>query len=154
MDPIPLAILLFAVGAVLLVLEALLPAAGIIGAGGVLAVLGAIGVCFRVSPSLGLGALIGAALLTPIAWSLWVKLWPRTPMGRRLILQTVAGGAKPAAAVRVGQAGTTVSELRPAGECEFAGERVEAYSEGGVVPAGRPVRAVSVTGGRVLVRPV
>ena len=154
MDPLHLAILLFAVGLVLLVLEALLPAYGMIGLLGAASILGAVGACFWVDQRVGLGALAGAAVLTPLLWAAWVRVWPHTPMGKRMILHTVAGDVRPANTVRPGQSGVAVSELRPSGECAFGDERVEAYSEQGIIPAGRAVRAVSVSGNRVLVRPV
>lgn len=156
MQPLPLAILLLAVGLALLVLEALVPAYGIIGLMGVASVLGAVAACFYVDQRLGVAALGGFAVLTPLLWAAWVRLWPRTPMGRRMILRTVAGGhAKPDAhQVWPGQAGVAVTELRPTGECRFGDHRVEAYSEQGIIAAGQPVRAVSVSGNRVLVRPV
>jgi membrane-bound ClpP family serine protease len=154
MQPLPLAILLLAVGLALLVLEALVPAYGIIGLMGVASVLGAVGACFYADQRLGVAALAGFAVLTPLLWSAWVRLWPRTPMGRRMILRTVAGQAKPDAhQVSPGQAGVAVTELRPSGECRFGNHRVEAYSEQGIIAAGQPVRAVSVSGTRVLVRP-
>lgn len=154
MEPLALAILLFAVGLALLVIEALVPAYGMVGVLGVGSVLGAVATCFRIDERLGLGALAGFAVLTPLLWSAWVRLWPRTPMGRRMILHTVAGQTKPdAQEVWPGQAGVAVTELRPSGECRFGDERVEAYSEHGIIRAGQPVRAVSVSGNRVLVRP-
>jgi membrane-bound serine protease (ClpP class) len=154
MEPLPLALLLLAVGLVLLALEALLPAYGVIGLMGVASILGAVGACFFVDQRLGVAALAGFAVLTPLLWAAWVRLWPRTAMGRRMILQTVAGQAKPESQqVFPGQAGVAVTELRPGGECRFGDHRVEAYSEQGIISAGQPVRAVSVSGNRVLVRP-
>jgi len=48
----------------------------------------------------------------------------------------------------------TVSELRPAGVCEFDHERHEARAELGTIAAGRAVRVVRIDDGRVVVRPL
>ena len=53
----------------------------------------------------------------------------------------------------VGQAGTAVSELRPAGIAEIAGERVDVTTEGDFVRSGTPVVVVRAEGMRVVVRP-
>ena len=164
MTPSALAILLFAVGAILIVAEVLLPAHGVIGLIGLVSLLAGVGVCFWINQYLGLGALIALVAVTPFAAMLWVKVFPHTPVGRRLILGRSAGGgvsegrAAPTPFVQVGQTGRAVTEMRPMGVCEFvlpAGpERVEARSEGGIIPAGQAVRVVGLVDRRPTVRPV
>ena len=151
MDPIPLAILLFAIGFVLMVVEVMLPAYGMIGFLGVACLLGGVAACFWVNEWLGAGVLAGLGVATPFLWAAWVKIWPHTPIGRRMVLPSVAKVPRPTA-LRVGQAGVSVSELRPAGLCEFAGERLEAFSEGEVIPVRTPVRVIALVDGRAMVR--
>ena len=152
-----LAILLFAAAAALIVLEMLLPAHGVIGLLGAVALLVGIGVLFYLNQALGLAVATGLTVATPFGIALWMKIWPRTPVGRRLFLPPAppgAGGRITTPPLHVGQTGTTVSELRPMGMCEFEGVRLEARSEHGMIPPAATVRVVSVVDGHVIVRPL
>ena len=153
MTPLTLAILLALAGLALLVVETFLPTQGILGAVGAAALAACVVVCFRVDSRLGFGVMAAMVVAAPFAAVAWVKLWPKTPVGRKMILSPVAGDA-PAAAVSVGQTGVTVSELRPMGVCAFGPERVEARAERGTIPAGRQVRVVDVVDRRPTVRAV
>jgi membrane-bound ClpP family serine protease len=146
------AISLFALGAVLLLAEALLPTHGVLGVGAVLAVLAGIVVCYVIDFWLGTGVFFGTAIAAPFVGAVAVKVWPHTPVGRRVTLPPVEAPA-PVERVHVGQTGYTVSELRPMGIVEFDLDRVEAISEHGVITPGQPVRVVAVQGGRPTVRP-
>jgi membrane-bound ClpP family serine protease len=145
------AIMLFAIGAVLVLAEVLLPTHGVLAAAAVLAVVGGVVACYRVDFWLGTGAFFGTAILTPLLGALLVKVWPHTPVGRRVTLPPVQN-TPPPTTVRVGQAGTTVSELRPTGIVEFEFDRVEAVSEHGLIDPGRRVTVVAVHDGRPTVR--
>ena len=60
----------------------------------------------------------------------------------------------PVFALRPGQPGVAVSELRPGGVCEFGDQRVPSQSEAGIIRAGTPVRVVAYADGRATVRAV
>lgn len=158
MNPPALAILLFAGGVILLLAEVFLPTHGLLGVMGAIGLIGGVGVCFSINEFLGLGAAVTLVVLMPFATALWVKVWPHTPAGKRLILGPVApANADASPPVHVGQVGVVVSELRPGGVCEFgpASERVEARSEAGaVIPAGRRVEVVALVDHRPVVRAV
>ena len=158
MTPLALAILLFTVAAALLIAEMLLPAHGALGVLAVGAMVGGIFVCYRISHALGLYVAVGLALAAPFAGAVWIKLWPKTPLGRRLVLGSARPphntGVEPESRVRVGETGIVVAELRPNGVVEFADHRLEARSERGVLPAGQRVRVIAVVDGRPTVRPV
>jgi membrane-bound ClpP family serine protease len=47
-----------------------------------------------------------------------------------------------------------ISELRPIGQCEFDGQRLEAQSDHGIVAAGAKVKVVNVINRRPTVRQV
>ena len=153
MTPTTLILLLVLGGVVLLAAEMLLPAQGILGVLGALALGAAVVTAFRVDSRVGFGMLVALVLATPLAWMLWVKVWPRTPVGRRMILSPVRSDLADAG-VAVGQTGITVSDLRPMGVCAFGTERLEARAERGTIPAGMPVRVVEVTDRRPTVRAV
>lgn len=149
-----IAILLAAVGLALIVAEVFLPTHGLVGLLGGGAIVAAVAVCFFINQWLGLALATTVVVAMPVAAGVWVKLWPKTPVGRRMFLPPPPKGAPVQAVVHVGDVGRTVSELRPMGTCEFGQQRVEARSEQGVVAPGRLVRVVAFADGHPTVRPV
>jgi membrane-bound ClpP family serine protease len=152
MEGYSLVTLLMVIGVALLVAEMLLPSHGILGVGAAGCILGAIVVAMRQSAWAGLILLLAVTAMMPFAWVAFVKIWPKTPIGRRIVLPPVENQPSPPL-VRVGQSGMTMSELRPMGMCEFdGGVRVEAHSEHGIVPPGTPVTVVALVNNRPTVR--
>ncbi len=152
MSPTLLIILLFVTGVLLLLGELLLPTQGVLGVLGAGAILWGIGRAFFVNQWLGLGLLVATLLATPFAITAAVNLWPRTPIGRRLILGPVDEDVVQPPRVGLGQTGVVVTPLRPVGVCEFGGERHEARADVGEIDAGANVRVASIDGGRIVVR--
>jgi membrane-bound ClpP family serine protease len=143
---------LLGVAVALLVAELLLPTHGLLGVAGLAAAVAGIVVCTRLNAWAGLGLTLALVAATPLLWGAWLKVWPKTPVGRRMIL-TATISQPPEAPVHVGQVGVTVSELRPMGVCELEdGTRVEALSEHGLVPPGTAVRVIAVANNRPTVR--
>jgi membrane-bound ClpP family serine protease len=152
--PLPqLAILLFGIGIALLLSELLLPAHGLIGILGGGAILAGVVTCYRVDFWLGTGVFLATMVATPFLGALAVKVWPKTPIGRRVVLPPVIDPIDEPT-VHVGQTGVTVSELKPMGMCEFASGRLEAISEHGMIDPGRTVKVVGLTNNRPTVRAV
>jgi membrane-bound ClpP family serine protease len=152
MTPAEWAILLAVAGLVLLVAELYLPTYGVLGVIGAASLLGAVGFCFVIERYLGVAALLGGLLAAPFVTAAMLKLWPRTSMARKMTLPPVDSRPAPLP-FQMGQVGVAVSELRPMGECEFDGRRVEALSEsGGIVPAGSRVKVMGADRRRPLVR--
>lgn len=150
-----LAILLFGIGLALLAGELLLPTHGLLGVAGAGAVLAAVVTCYLIDFWLGTAVFLATVIATPFVGALTIKIWPHTPIGRRIVLQTVAGQAPQGASIRVGDSGVAVSELRPVGICEFDPlGRLEAISELGMIEPGRTVKVVAVVGNRPTVRAV
>jgi membrane-bound serine protease (ClpP class) len=158
MDPLSLIFLLFAAGVVLLVAEVGLPSHGVLGLLGALCFVAGVGVVFYLHQWAGVALAVGLMVATPFLITLWLKIWPRTPLGRRLILASPAAKQPSANTTSderswIGQTGVTASELRPGGTCEFGGERIACAAEHGVIPAGASVRVIAVIDGRPVVRP-
>jgi membrane-bound serine protease (ClpP class) len=102
---------------------------------------------------------VALSLLLAIAASLaLLRVLPRLPFGRRLILETEllagAGGASAPESDRrwLGKCGTTMSPLRPAGVAHLDGERVDVVSEGEFLEAGESIEVIRVDGNRIVVR--
>lgn len=144
-------ILLFAAGAVLLVLELLLPAFGILGILGGGAVLVGVGMCFMFSATAGLIATGGVIASTPLLWMAFLKLYPKTYVGRRTLLPAATSDITPLP-VQIGQRGVVTADLRPTGECDFGGTKVETLSGAGLLPVGTKVVVVNLDDRRPVVR--
>jgi membrane-bound serine protease (ClpP class) len=154
-------LLLLGIGLLLLALEIFVfPGFGAAGALGILAVVGGLALSLvgagatwsgviaavgRVSLSL-VGALgLGAILLLFL---------PRLPVGRSLVLQSALGDAAQNVEEQrwLGQSGTAVSPLRPAGIALISGQRLDVVSDGEMVAAGEPIIVMRVDGNRIVVR--
>ncbi len=96
------------------------------------------------------------AALPPLIGAWLVHFWPRTRMGRELVLPSADKIPRPLEPlpVQIGQTGLAVSELRPMGTCEFAGQRIEAISELGIIPRGKQIRVVNIINRRPTVRAI
>ena len=154
MDGYVVVILLLAIAAALVIGELLLPTHGLLAVVGGAAAVIAVVVCARQNPWAALGLMVVLAAATPLVSAAWLKLWPKTPVGKRILLSATAP-PPPEAPVTVGQRAVAVSELRPMGVCELEdGTRVEALSEHGIVPAGARVQVIAIGNNRPTVRVV
>lgn len=153
MAPIALAILMLVVAIALLVGELLLPTHGVLGILAFVCGLVVVVACYQIGPNIGLTVFILLVLLTPVVLGLMLQMWTHGPMGRALTLAPERETVR-TTQVYIGLVGTTLTELRPAGECDFGEFRSEVFSERGMVPAGSQVRVVAIVGGRPTVRQV
>jgi membrane-bound ClpP family serine protease len=146
-----LTLLLFMAGALLLVGELFLPTQGILGTIGVLSIIGGIVVGFRMNQWLGLTLMLITLALAPVAITVALNVWPKTPIGKRMLLPPVQASEQQLP-VTSGAVGIAVTALRPAGECEFGPHRIEASSEHGPIAKGARVQIVRVEPTRAIVR--
>ncbi len=160
--------LLLALGGVaLLLIEFLvIPGFGFAGILGILALLAALVMSVVGSGAtpeffmLAAGRIVLSLLLALLASFLLLRFMPRTPFGRRLILQSGLGagheyGSAPESDLRwLGKRGRTTSPLRPAGFADIEGARVDVVSEGELIEPGTPVEVTRVDGNRIVVRPI
>lgn len=155
-----LGIFLIGLGFLLLLAEAFLPAHGVLGVAGLAGIAGGIVLLFEYDRDAGLSGLLGVTVAVPAAIGLLLYLWPRTPMGRKLLRHapsqdlTLADAefCKKLDQLR-GCYGKTVSTLKPSGVVVFDGQRVDSISEGMMIEPGRLVRCIDVQAGKVVVRP-
>lgn len=150
-----MAVILILVGAFLLLAEALLPTQGVLGVLGGAALVGAVIAIFLLGPWYGIATLALLVLISPFVFMWMMRIWPKTPVGKRLVLNAVVSGTSPAPKVSVGAIGTTVTELRPIGECDFEDQRIEVISELGLIDPGTQVKVVAhEPDGRPIVRAI
>jgi membrane-bound serine protease (ClpP class) len=158
-------LLLVALGIVLLALEIfVIPGFGIAGTVGIASLLGGLALSLvgaGATAALVLWAVgrVALSLLIAIAVSLvFLRLLPRLPYGRSLVLETGldarAGYASaPESDLKwVGKRGTSATPLRPAGIADFEGQRVDVVSQGEYIEADTPLEVLRVDGNRIVVR--
>ena len=158
MENIPVIITVLALlGGILIFAEFFVP-------GGVMGVIGA--VCLVVMVALVFGnygafwgsvALGGAAITGILYMVLFLLIFPKTYMARRLALHSEVQGKSvdvPDSVAWVGQHGEAATPLRPAGKAIFGTERMEVEAESGLIPSGHKVQVVRVAGSRLIVRAV
>ena len=156
-DYLAIALVLIAVGVVLLSAEIVLPTGGYLVVGALLFFACGVGTILYNSddPTEAAVAIGGLAVGVPACGFVAVHAWKRLSIGRALDSpdDTAAGAPQLAdlAALR-GRVGKTVSPMRPSGTVEFDGRRVDSMTEGTMLDAGVWVRCVDVKGGRVIVR--
>ena len=156
-------IILFVVGVVIAVLEAILPSGGVLAVGA-LASLGASLYCaYQLSGAAMAIVAVLEAIVVPTAFVLAFRWLPRTAMGRELMLGVPkpskplsAGQPFPAgeSASLLGSVGRAATLLRPSGTAEINGRRVSVVTNGEMLPEGTPVKVVLVEGYRVVVEAV
>jgi len=158
---------LFAIAALLLVLEVFIPSGGIIGGMSLVAALAGVVVFWRYSATWGLASLLAVLVLTPAAVAFAFKVWPHTPIGRLMILgdplEAEQEAMERAEASRLeraerdallNQEGVALTDLRPGGTIRVGKERFDALAEGPTIESGEKVRVVGFETGQVKVRAV
>jgi len=142
-----------AVGVILILAEVFVPG-GVVGALGALVMLAGIVAGFHRDLNFGLYLLLGAVVFGVVFFWLWMKYFPRSSMGKRLILQQDAKtwqGYDQGNQTLLGQEGRTHSLLRPAGIAVIAGHRVDVVTQGEIIEENRPVRVLEIEGNRIVV---
>jgi len=149
---------LLAAGLVLLLAEVFVPSHGLLGVSGAGALIISLAFAFKASAVLGVIVVILIVVLLPIEIVVGVRLFPATPLGRRMMLEARAKTTKADTASEgqlleyVGKDGVTVTMCRPAGIADIAGRRVDVVAEGTMIDINRPVTVLRVDGNRVVVR--
>ena len=157
---------LLAAGLLLVVAELFIPSGGLIAIGAGAAAIAGIVVLFRHSDPwwgfIGIGlVLVG----TPISISLGLKIWPSTPVGRRMLMgemteekieakRLAEAEARQRRRALVGAEGEVVSPLRPVGVVRIGDQRHDALAESGIIETGQRVRVVTVTDTQLKVRAI
>jgi len=147
-------IALIVAGAVLLLLETVLPGL-VAGAFGALCLVAGI-----VAGYANFGVTMGTWILFAVGVGLllllgaYLKLFPASRIARRLVSQRtigVVGAEKPEL---LNQTGVAQTNLRPSGVAVINGQRVDVVTEGPMIERGAPIKVVAIEGLRVVVRAI
>jgi membrane-bound serine protease (ClpP class) len=149
-----LIVALFVVGFLLIAAEVFLPGL-IVGTIGLLCLVASVVLVFveyGTVPGLIAALVVGA--LTATGFLVWLNIFPRTFVGRGLMLRTRQGTGERAGENRtlVGETGEALTPLRPSGTARLAGKRVDVTAVGEFLEAGAAIVVVAADGMRVAVR--
>jgi membrane-bound serine protease (ClpP class) len=150
---------LLALAFFLVLLELVVPSGGILGVCAGAAMLAAVVIGFLHSFTLGAAMLMIAGFGVPLVIWLGLKLWPNTPIGRRMLNidpEVDAARRKLEEESRnrwLGKVGVAKINLLPNGIIEIDEQSLDAISLGGAIDRGTHVEVVNVIAGKIHVRP-
>lgn len=147
-----LIIVLFLVGFLLVAAEVFLP--GItLGILGFFCLAGSVALVFaQYGFASGIVAAFVVAFLSIGGFIIWLAIFPRTFIGRRIVLDRKQSSAAPVHQGLEGHTGTALTPLRPAGTARIGDRRVDVTATGEFLEEGAEVVVVASDGMRVVVR--
>ena len=159
MSLLALALALFVMALIVFAIDLLIPSGGVLIAVTGLLALASIVVAFRYSTMTGIWMVIATFLAIPLMFWAFIEIWPRTPMGKRLIVEPkpadsfvwsdAAKTSDPNALL--GATGIAISEMLPSGQVRIGEQTFEAFSESGPIEIGMRVKVIRLDVGRLVV---
>ncbi len=156
LDGLSIAILLAAIGSLLVMAEVFFPSGGVLGFLSAAAFIGATYSAYTYGGLItGLGFAAAEVLLVPLLVYATFLYLPKTPLGKVLI-----GRAPTESEVRVndgrqslvGQVGIARTMMLPAGSIEIDGQILDAVSQGQAIEPGEYIKIIEASGNRIVVR--
>ncbi|UCD58848.1 MAG: hypothetical protein JSV16_07000 [Candidatus Hydrogenedentota bacterium] len=151
-----LVLLLFVIMVIFICIELFLPG-GVFGILGIIAFIGSIVLAFRQYHEMGFWIVAGELVAASVLIIMGIKYFPHSYAGKLLILgrsldkKLGYSGTEPLERY-VGQEGTSLTHLRPAGIAKIGARRLDVVSEGTFIDKGKSLKVVAVEGNRVVVR--
>ncbi len=150
--------ILLVLGLLLLIVEIFAPGFGIAGGSGIVLIIIAIFLTARTPMEAFIMFLVLVALVTGLVMLL-LRSARKGQIARRLILKQSTSREKGYSSAKdysflVGQSGTTVTPLRPAGIALIDGKRYDVVTEGGFINANAPIQVTHTQGYRIVVIPI
>lgn len=153
---------LIAIGILAIFVEVFVPAAGLIGIAGGGSIVAAVVLAYLNHPGLEAGLVLATAVVaTPAALILGFKVFPKTFMGRQLILRdeqnTNTGFTSYDGSIYkdlVGAEGQALTSLHPSGTARINGRKYSVVTSGEFVSGDSSIRVVAVEGSRIVVRQI
>lgn len=156
-------ILLLLLSLALLAAEVFVPSGGFIAVLMLLSLAGSVFCAFRAwwesNPALWWGYVTSVVILLPAVLIGAFTIFPRTPYGRRILLEApdpeeITPYAREQSELQqlVGRQGTTVTAHRPSGLVTVEGRRYHSETRGVMLDPGEAVEIVAVKGNRLVIR--
>ncbi|WP_377892104.1 nodulation protein NfeD [Alkalihalobacillus sp. R86527] len=152
-------ILLLITGIILILVEIFIPGFGIFGVLGALGIVASIVLGSGQSLQYVLVAVLLAVAITIGGSYFFIKLFGYRGFFKKIVLSDSTNSEQGYVSnvsrnELIGNEGTTVTPLRPAGIADFGDERLDVVTEGGYIPVGISVTITKVNGSRIVVRAV
>src|SRR3954453_7356309 len=150
--------LFLVLGLLLLIVEVFIPSGGLIGICSVACLILCLWYAFSESLVMGATFMLVDLVALPLTAMGAFSLWSRSPLGRKFFLQPPAPDEIDVSHTDrhlehlVDQTGRALTPLRPCGNIEIEGRRVDGLAEEGFLPAGCMVRVLRVRSGQLIVR--
>ena len=96
----------------------------------------------------------GLLLLLLLTFIGWMRFFPKSRMGRGLILDENLGDSHSSSSpqISIGTRGTTLTALRPSGIAVFDGKRIDVISLSDWIEAETPIQVISLQHAKVVVK--
>lgn len=158
MDPFYIALLLYCAAIVLAFVDLFIPSGGMLLILAALAAFASVLFGFRSSTGLGTWMLILVLSSIPAFAFAAIKIWPHTPIGKRVILPPPSpNAAQPSQSndERENLVGTVVvaeSPLMPTGQIRVRHRRFNAQAEDGIIEEGQTIEVIAIKERNLIVR--
>ena len=160
MDPVYWSIILIVLGFFVILIELFIPSAGVLGIVAAVLLISGVIVGFTQSLAVGGTMLLITALMLPILFVLMIKIWPHTPIGRRILIGPITtddvmpqGEELDEMRQLVGRIGMARTKMLPSGMIMIDDKKFDAVSDGLPIDQGQTIKVVSVKGHRITVTP-
>lgn len=158
MDPLYWSLILTAAGFLVIFLELFIPSAGVLGLVAGICLVSGIIVGFIDSTATGFLVLLAILVMLPIMFAAMIKMWPHTPIGKRILIGPVdmddvelQGEYYDEIKSLLGRLGTAKTKMLPSGIVMIDGKKFDAVTDGLPIEAGDSIKVISAKGNRVVV---
>jgi membrane-bound ClpP family serine protease len=152
-----LIILLFALGILFIAVEVIVPGAILGTVGALLMFAGCVMAFVRYDTQGGIIAVVSALAVAGVALVIEFRVLPKTKIGKRAFLTKEITGASaafaPEARNLIGKSAEALTMLSPTGYILIEGQRYEAFSQAGQIPAGSALEVTGADNFRLIVAP-
>ncbi len=150
------AMIYFAVAAIFIFLEILLPTGGLLGLFATIAALLAILTLFQISNTAGFLGILITLVVSPLIFAGALKIWPHTPIGKMLTLKSPKKNTPqkpPHQTPPLHAQGKTLTPLQPVGTCLINEQKYTCIAQAGAIDPGQAITVVSTEGLNIKVIP-
>lgn len=144
------------VGLIVIILEFVIPSAGLLAVIAIAAFGYSISLAFHISDQTGIYFVVSDLFLIPICIMIGSKILAKSPLTLRKTLDKKDGVVSQDMGLvkLIGKRGIVVNDLRPAGRTDIDGQSFDVVSTGEYIEKGKEVVVSEVDGNRIVVKPV
>ena len=143
------------VGGLMLIGAEIFIPGGILGVIGGLALFASSIVAFKIfSEAVAIYISIGIIIMIGVVIALWIKFFPKTWVGKQMMIASDlhrAKGTEDGLQALLGTEGITTSSLHPGGFAEISGHRYDVITQGEMIDVRSPIRVIEIEGNRIVV---